>query len=154
MLNYWFRHVLNFNFSEKGLGLVASPHFVNNFSKNIILMLHSINWSTFIVWLPLLLQILKNIFIRIVCWPGYNVIIEINLIFLIKPFWYMIKKSRQNLKYLENKKSFWGDTKSTFQHFESAFNCQKLSQTWECVFKKFINLINNYDEDSGKWYIL
>ena len=146
--------MLSFNFSEKGLGLAASPHFVNNFSKNIIFMLHSINWSTFIVWMPLLLQILKNIFIRIVCWPGCNVIIEINLIFLIKPFWYMMKKSRQNLKYLENKKSFWGDTKSTFQHFESAFSCQKLSQTWECVFKKFINLINNYDEDSGKWYIL
>ena len=31
---------------------------------------------------------------------------EINLIFLIKPFWYMTKKSRQKPKYLENKNSF------------------------------------------------
>ena len=31
---------------------------------------------------------------------------EINLIFLIKPFCYMTKKSRQKVKYLENKKSF------------------------------------------------
>ena len=31
---------------------------------------------------------------------------EINLIFLIKPFFYMTKKSRQKLKYLENDKSF------------------------------------------------
>ena len=32
--------------------------------------------------------------------------IEINLIFLIKPFFYMPKKSRQKFKYFENEKSF------------------------------------------------
>ena len=32
--------------------------------------------------------------------------LKINLIFLIKPFLYMTKNSRQNLKYLENEKSF------------------------------------------------
>ena len=31
---------------------------------------------------------------------------EINLIFLIKPFFNMTKKSRQKLKYLEKEKSF------------------------------------------------
>ena len=31
---------------------------------------------------------------------------EINLNFLIKPFWYMTKKARQKLKYLENEKGF------------------------------------------------
>ena len=31
---------------------------------------------------------------------------KINLIFWIKPFLYMTKKSRQNLKYLEYEKSF------------------------------------------------
>ena len=39
---------------------------------------------------------------------------EINLIFLVKPFWYMTKKSRQKLKYLENGKIFWGEIKSIF----------------------------------------
>ena len=29
-----------------------------------------------------------------------------NLIFLIKPFFHMAKKSRQSFKYLENEKSF------------------------------------------------
>ena len=31
---------------------------------------------------------------------------EISLSFLIKPFLYMTKKSRQKIKYVENKKSF------------------------------------------------
>ena len=42
---------------------------------------------------------------------------QINLIFLIKQFSYMNKKSRQKFKYLENKKSFYGEIKSTFHIF-------------------------------------
>ena len=39
-----------------------------------------------------------------VCYPGCDVIkFEINLIFLIKPFRYMRKKSRQKRKYLGRK---------------------------------------------------
>ena len=69
--------------------------------------------------MPLLLEILGNICITIVCYPGSDVIkFEVNLIFLIKPFWYTTKKSRQKLRrYLENKKSIWGETKSIFRHF-------------------------------------
>ena len=52
----------------------------------------------------------------------------------------MTKKSRQKLKYLENKKSFWGEIKSIF-HFQRDFNCQKLSQTWECAFKHTCNFV-------------
>ena len=45
--------------------------------------------------------------IVIVCFLVFDVInFKINLIFLIKPFFYMTKKSRQKLKYLENKESF------------------------------------------------
>ena len=45
--------------------------------------------------------------IGIVCWPGYDFInFEINLIFLIMPFFYMTKKSRQKFEYLENEQSF------------------------------------------------
>ena len=117
-LGYWFRDMLNFNFSEKSLGLVSPPHFVYDFSRKLFLMLHSINWPNFIFWLPLLLEILDNMFITIICYPGCDVKkFEINIIFLIKPFCYMTKKSRQKLKYLENKKSSWGETKSTFHHF-------------------------------------
>ena len=41
------------------------------------------------------------------CLPGCDVInFGINVIFLIKPFRYMTKTLRQDLKYLENEKSF------------------------------------------------
>ena len=35
--------MLNFDFSEKGLGIVAPPHFENDFSGKMVLMLYSIN---------------------------------------------------------------------------------------------------------------
>ena len=74
-----------------------------------------INWPNFIVWLPLLLEILGGMCIKIICERGCNVIkFKINLIFLIKPFRYMTKKSRQKLKYLENERSFWGEIQKTF----------------------------------------
>ena len=41
---------------------------------------------------------------------------EINLIFPIKQFYYMTKKSRKKIKYLENDKSFWGEIRSIFRH--------------------------------------
>ena len=84
----------------------------------MFLMLQSINWPNFIVWLSLLLDVLGNMCIKIVYEPGYDVIkFGINLIFLIKPFRYKTKKSRQKLKYLENEKSFRGEIKSIFDHF-------------------------------------
>ena len=49
----------------------------------------------------------NNMCTEIVYFPGFDVInSEINLIFLIKPFFYMTRKSKQKFKYLENKESF------------------------------------------------
>ena len=46
-------------------------------------------------------------YIAIVCFPGCDVTnFEINLIFRLKPFFYMTKKSSLKLKYLQNEKSF------------------------------------------------
>ena len=59
--------MLNFNFSEKGLGLVSPLHFVYDFSRKLFLMLDSIDGPNLIVWLPLLLEILGNMCIAIVC---------------------------------------------------------------------------------------
>ena len=87
-----------------GSGASFSTTFVYDFSRKMLLKLHSINWPNFIVWLTLLLQILGNICITIVCYPGCDVIkSEISLIFLIKSFCCMTKKSRQKLKYLEER---------------------------------------------------
>ena len=81
-------------------------------------MLYSTNWPNFIAYLLLLFEILGNICIAIVYYPSCDVMnFEINIVFLIKPFCLMIKKSRQKLKYLENKKSFQGEIKSIFHNF-------------------------------------
>ena len=66
-LGYWSRDMLNFNLLENGAWLVSSPYLVYDFSRKIFLLLHSINWPNFIVWLPLLLEILSNMCITNVC---------------------------------------------------------------------------------------
>ena len=66
-LEYWSRVMSNFNFSEKSLGLVSPPHFVHDFSRKVFPILHSINWTNFIVWLLLLLGMLGNMCIRSLC---------------------------------------------------------------------------------------
>ena len=52
--DYWSIDMVNFGFSGKGLRIVSPPHFVYDFSRKMFLMLYSINWPNFIVWLPLL----------------------------------------------------------------------------------------------------
>ena len=56
----------NFDFLDKGLGLVSPAHFVYDFSTKIFPMLYSINSPNFIAWLPLLLEIFGNMCIAIV----------------------------------------------------------------------------------------
>ena len=87
---------------------IVSPQWMI-FQKKLFLMLHSINWPNFIVWWSLLLEILGNMCIAIICFPGCDVInSKINLIFLIKPFLYMTKKSRceRNKFVVKQKASF------------------------------------------------
>ena len=98
--------MLNFDFLEKGMGIVSPPNFVYDFPKEIFLMLYFINWPIFIVWLPLHIEILGNMCIAIVCFPGCDIMnFEINLIFLMKPFFYMTEKWRQNLNILKKKRA-------------------------------------------------
>ena len=75
--------MLKFDFLEKFLGLVSPPHFVYAFSRKFIIMLYSINWSNFIVWLCFHFQIWRNMSIKTVCNSGSDFInFENNLIFL------------------------------------------------------------------------
>ena len=79
--------MFNFDVLDKGLGIVSPAHFMYGFSTKMFLMLYSINWPNFIAWLSLLLEILGNICIAIVFYPGCDVMdFVINLIFLIEPF--------------------------------------------------------------------
>ena len=54
-------------------------------------------------------------------------ILKLSLYFWSSSFFNMTKKSRQKLKYLENKKNCSDEIKSIFHHFERAFN--KVSTT-------------------------
>ena len=86
-LHYWSSDALNFDFLDKGLGIASPAHFVHDFSIKMFLVLYSINWPNFIAWLPLLLDILGNMCIAIICFPGCDVMdFEINIIFRIEPF--------------------------------------------------------------------
>ena len=87
--------MLNLDFLEKGLVIVSPSNFVNDFSRNIFFILYSINWLNFIGWLSLLNEILDILCIAIVRFSGCNVMnFEINLIFLIKPFFLLDQKSK------------------------------------------------------------
>ena len=50
-LGYWARDILSLQFFEKGLGIVSPPLFVYDILRKIFLILYSINWPNFIVWL-------------------------------------------------------------------------------------------------------
>ena len=56
ILHCWSRDMLIFDILDKGLGIVSPAHIVYDFSTKIFLMLYSINWPNFIVWLPYFLR--------------------------------------------------------------------------------------------------
>ena len=120
--------MLNFDFWEKRLGVVSSPHFVYYFLLKMFLMLYSINRPNFIQ--------------QLFYFPDCDVMnFESNLIFPIKPFFYMTKKSWKKKK----KKKSWQrralkvEEISISQHFKSVFSGQKLCQTWECTDCMFLS---------------
>ena len=78
-----------------------------------------------IVWLSLPLEILDNMYIAIASFPADDVInFELNLSFLIKPFFYITKKSRQKFKYPKSEKSH---EKKNKKHFPSILKSFQLS---------------------------
>ena len=58
--------MLNFDFLERSLGIVSPSHFKYDSSREVFLMLYSINWLNGIASLPLLLEVLVNMCIAIV----------------------------------------------------------------------------------------
>ena len=104
---------------EKGLGLPSPPHFMYDFSRKLFLMLYSFNWPNFLLWLPLLFEVLDNLCIVIICFPVFDVInFEIYHNFLIKLFSYVTKKSGQKFKYIEDDKIFNHEIKIFFINFK------------------------------------
>ena len=95
--------MLNFDFLKKGLGIVSD--------HNLYMIFREKYFSCYFLLtdqnsLPLLLEILVSVCIE-KFFPCFDVIIfENKLIFLIKSFYYMTKKSRQNLNILRPKRAF------------------------------------------------
>ena len=109
----YFYLIWSFYIKKRGLGLVFLYHTLHDIWRKVFLLLYSINWPNFIVWFHLLCDILGNMCIAIVCWPGCDVIsFEINQSFLIRLFFlydqniktkiYMSQEEKELLKW--NKK--------------------------------------------------
>ena len=123
---------------KKGLELVSLPHFLHNFWREIFLLLYSIYLPNFIVWLPLLCEILGNIYIAIICKPVCDVMnFEVNLIFLINPFFLTWPKRAFNQA---NNTHFFGRWESDFN------NTIKWKCNLENVFKSL-----NIGSNSAEW---
>ena len=130
-------------FFTPGTSLPAS--FLAWFLKKVFLTLYSIKWPNLITaWLPLLRQILGNMFIVISCCPVCDAIIfKINLNLLMKPFFHITKKSRQKCKYLKNEKSLSHDIKRNDQFVKRNF------QLATCT--KYIRFLNHLSVKPTKW---
>ena len=94
-----------------------------------------IDWPNFIVWLPLLCEILDNMCIAIVCKPDW--ILRLTLSFQSSLFSYMAKKSLQKRIYLDNEKRIKDGIKSIFHHFKglSVKQITRFFERWESDFK-------------------
>ena len=122
-LYYWSRYMLNFDFLDKGLGIVPPAPFVYDFSRKVFLILYSINWPNFIAWLPLLLEMLGNMRIAILVNQAVTSwILKLTLSFQSSRFFYITKKSWQILKYLENENNFSGEIIRIFHHVQRTFS--------------------------------
>ena len=114
----WHKAFLKYNKrSRTSLPVYFCAWFLNKH----ILWLNSINWQNIIVRLFISWDIGQRVYYNCILTRLRQPNFEINLIFVIKLFFYMTRKWRQNLKYLENEKSFYGELKSIFHHFLRAF---------------------------------
>ena len=116
---------------KKGLELVSLVHFLHDFLRKIFLLLSSITCSNFIAWLPLLREILDNLFF--VCWPGCDVCwpdcdvrnFEINLAFLFKPLFLNDQKVKTKLEISWERKELLRWNKKHFLSFLKSFHWSK-----------------------------
>ena len=86
----------------------------------MFLISYSINWPNFIVWSPLLLEILGNMCIALVCFPGCDVInFEINFIFSSNRFSTWPKSQNKKLNIFGAKRAFKVKWKAFFSIFKA-----------------------------------
>ena len=91
------------------------------FEKKKFLLLYSSNWPNFVVWLPLILEIMHNVYCncllaRLWCYKFWNELYLSNQ--AVSPVW--LKSQDKNWNILRSK-SFQDEIKSNFHHFKRAF---------------------------------
>ena len=108
-LHYWSRDMLNFDFLDKGLGIVSPAHFVYDFWTKMFLMLYYILLTTqislpgFLYFLGYWAICVLQLFVIhvVTSW-----ILKLALSFQPSRFFYMTNGPWQKPKYLENENSF------------------------------------------------
>ena len=110
------------------MGIVPLPHFVYDFSRKVFLLLYHIKWPSFIVWLPLLLEIWGNNCITVFFLSLWRQNFEVSLISVIMLFFCMTKKSRQKCEVWISweKKEHLRWNENIFPHFLRAFSCKNV----------------------------
>ena len=131
-------------------------HFVYNYSKKMFLVLYLINWTNLILWLSVRLKIFGNMYIVIICFSVCDVInFEINIGFVIKPFYYMTKKFRTKTWMSLAQKEFFRWNEKHFSLFlkgiSVARNCLR-----ECTLKDhrwfFVSYVNFFRTSPGEYF--
>ena len=128
-MHYWSRDKLNFDFLNKRLGIVSPAHFVYDFSTQLFLMLYSfscyIQFHCLVAFI--LLEILGNVCIAIVFYPGCDVMdFEINYIFLIEPFFLHDQKVMTKTQISWEWKELLRWNKKDFSSFLKGFQLSKI----------------------------
>ena len=124
--------------------LVFLPRFLHDFSRKIFIMLYSINWTNFIVWLPLHLEIFGNkMRIIIICFPVDDVMnLKTILSFFIDLFFYMTKNIKKIFKYLKNeKKLYWSKWNRLFYRAGVARQGEKMTALGSSL--KVVNVLSS-----------
>ena len=100
--------------------LVSSSSFLHFFWEKCFS--RYIYWLNFIVWMPLLLEIMSKMGTVTICFAICDLIdFEINLSLSLSRFPTWPKKSGQNFIYVETDESFLDEVKNTFHHLENTF---------------------------------
>ena len=101
--------------------------FLMLYSINYILLTDQISLSGYLYflryWSICILQFFGNQAVT-------SYILRLTLIFLINPSFYMTKKWRKKVKYIEKENSFSGKIKSIFHHFNTFWSCWEMD-CWE-----------------------
>ena len=115
--------------TKKVLELVSLSHFLHDFWRKIFVTLHFIKWPNLIAWLPLLLEILGNMYIIVICCPVCDILsFEINHSFLIKLFFYITKSQDKNVNISRTKRALnmkWKIFFIVFKGLSIVKNCLK-----------------------------